>query len=92
MLVAVSTFIIVIQIVIANDDKNYNNYLEKKYQTRQCNYQLLSRELSKKVKNILDESHNSYGCHGYSSMDCKTMSTSFQCKLSKKLEIQKISF
>ena len=88
MLVAVSTFIIVIQIVIANDDKNYNNYLEKKYQTRQCNYQLLSRELSKKVKNILDESHNSYGCHGYSSMDCKTMSTSFQCKLSKKLEIQ----
>ena len=52
-----------------------------------CNYRLLESTISRKVKGIFDDAHRKYGCHGYSSLDCKSGSKAFECSLSKKLNV-----
>ena len=52
-----------------------------------CNYRLLESTISRKVKGIFDDAHRKYGCHGYSNLDCKSGSKSFECSLSKKIHV-----
>ena len=82
-LFAIATFSIlaVVQVTWAYDRPRHTN-------NNVCNYQLLSNTLSRKVKGVFDNAHIRYGCHGYSSMECKTTAQEFQCKISKKLNMQ----
>jgi hypothetical protein len=80
--IAVFSILAAVQITWAYDGRRqYNNH-------NVCNYQLLSHTLSRKVKGVFDDAHHHYGCHGYSSVECKTTSQGFQCKISKKLNMQ----
>lgn len=63
-------------------------YNGRRHNSNVCNYQLLSHKLSRKVKGIFDDAHHHYGCHGYSNMKCEMSSQAFQCRISKKLDMQ----